>query len=290
MTSALTRLGRALTIGLTTLLTASFLGGCIGQGQYDRLYETNRSLTAQLGESNRERDEARAQLDLLRRNYGNSSGAIAELQKQNDELRRQLDAALGDYKSLEGRLAGLNFGPVDAQTDRALAELAAQYPDLIKYDSARGMLRFASDLTFDSGSDVVKDSAKSALSALANILNSGPAAGYDVVVEGHTDSQRIANPATAREHKTNRRLSAHRAVSVIDELGKLGVPGQRLMAAGWGEHRPAVANSPNGNTPQNRRVEIFLVKSTGAAPAAETVTEPRTETTPTKQPEVDMTK
>jgi flagellar motor protein MotB len=35
------------------------------------------------------------------------------------------------------------------------------------------------------------------------------------------------------------------------------------MAGGWGEFRPAVANNANGNTPANRRVEIYLAKLPG---------------------------
>lgn len=264
---SLSSLSRVLvTIGL--LVPAAFLTGCIGQGQYDRLYETNRSLTARNADLTRERDEARAQADLLRRNYGDSSGALAELQRQNAELQRQRDAALSDFKSLEERLAGLKFGPVDAQTNDALDRLAQQYSDLIRYDAARGMLRFASDFTFASGSDNLQENARQALQALAQILQSSSAVGYDVVVEGHTDSQRIANPATLREHKTNRHLSAHRAISVIAELARLGVANERMLAAGWGEYRPAVPNNANGNTPANRRVEIFLVKSSNEGGAA----------------------
>lgn len=249
--------------GIGLLCMASLLGGCVGQGEYDRLFETNRSLTARNAELTRERDEARAQVDLMRRSVGDSAGTLSDLQKRNAELQRLLDEAQGDYRSLNDRIGALQIGPLDAQTDQALAALAAQFPDLIKYDASRGMLRFAADLTFDSGSDAVRADAKQAIGALAQILNSSSAGGYEVVVEGHTDSQRISS-RTATKHATNRHLSAHRAISVIDELMKLGVDPARMMAAGWGELRPAVQNNANGNTPQNRRVEIFLVKSTGA--------------------------
>ncbi|GJQ29941.1 MAG: hypothetical protein HBSAPP03_18250 [Phycisphaerae bacterium] len=262
------------------LLPAALMTGCVNQSAYDRLYETNRSLTARNANLERERDEARAQADLLRRNYGNSAGAITELERQNAELQRQRDQAMADYAALEKRLAGLTFGPVDATTDQALEALAAEYKDFIKYDATRGMLRFASDLTFDSGSDALKDTARQAIGALAQILTSSSAAGYDVVIEGHTDSQRLANPVTLREHKTNRHLSAHRAVSVTSELAKLGVMNERLLAAGWGEYRPAVPNNANGNTPANRRVEIFLVKGSRAVTSA-----PTPAPTPTATPE-----
>lgn len=248
-------------LGAVALLACTMLfGGCVGQGEYDRLYETNRSLTNRNAELQRERDEARAQADLMRGNIGSSAGTLADLQAQNAALKAQLDKALADFSELQNRIAGLKFGPLDSDTDQALAALAAQYPDLIKYDSSRGMLRFASDLTFDSGSDVVKEDAKRALAALGQILNNSAASGYDVYVEGHTDSQRISSN-TAKRFPTNRYLSAARSISVINELAKLGVKPGRMLAAGWGEWRPAVPNTSSGNTPANRRVEIFLVKA-----------------------------
>ncbi|MBX3410940.1 MAG: OmpA family protein [Phycisphaeraceae bacterium] len=248
-------------LALGALASIVLLTGCVGQGEYDNLYATNRSLTARNKELERERDEARAALDLLRRSLGSGEGALTELQRQNAELRRQLDQALGSLRDLEAQMAGLSFGPLDEDTDAALKALAERYPNLIEYDSARGMLRFASDLTFDSGSAIVRDDARRALAAFAEVLRTPSAQRYEVIVEGHTDSQRIS-ANTARMHPTNRHLSAHRAIAVIDVLGGLQVPLGRMMAAGWGEFRPLVPNNaPSGNTPRNRRVEIYLAKS-----------------------------
>lgn len=277
-------------------LATALLGGCVGQGQYDNLYETNRSLTEENSRLSRENDELRRSLDLLRGSNLGAEGSLGSLQRQNTELRAALDKALADLRDLQSRMGQLTFGPLDAETDAALRALADQYPDLIKYDSATGMLRFASDLTFDSGSDVVKEEAKRALAALGKILGSSAAQQYDVWVEGHTDSQRIS-ANTSRRHPTNRHLSAHRAISVIDELIRQGVNANKMMAAGWGEFRPAVQNSASGNTPSNRRVEIYLAKARASgsaqAPAAEEApatgtARPETGRTPTRQ--IDITK
>ncbi len=269
LSSRTARMG-LLALGLTIVST---LTGCVGQSEYDRLYTTNRSLAARNAELETQANELKRQVELMRGNIGSSAGTLSDLQSQNSELKRQLDQALADYKTLEEKLGQLQFGMLDPVTNQQLETLAAQYPDLIKYDAARGMLRFAADLTFDSGSDAVKTNAKNALGALANVLKSSSAAQYIVVVEGHTDSQRIS-ANTAKRHPTNRYLSAHRAISVIDELKNMGVSPARMMAAGWGEFRPLVPNTPSGNTPANRRVEIYLARdhSTGtttdeAAPA-----------------------
>ncbi|MCX5689709.1 MAG: OmpA family protein [Planctomycetota bacterium] len=282
---------------LAITLAAGTLTGCVGQGEYDNLYTTNRSLKARNAELERERDEARTALEALKKSLGSGEGALAALQKENSELRRLLDEANASLKDLESKMAGLDFGKLDADTDALLKKFAAMYPDLVKYDAERGMLRFASDLTFDSGSIVVKEDAKRALSALAEVLKASSAMQYEVVVEGHTDSQRISS-GTAKNHPTNRHLSAHRAIAVIDVLGSGGVTWGRMMAAGWGEFRPVVANNSSGNTPANRRVEIYLAKSHGtgtagnaAAPATTTdstaVAPDRRE--PPKKP-IDLTK
>jgi chemotaxis protein MotB len=255
-------------VGLAVLsMVGLALTGCVAQSEWDRLEEANRSLADQVARLTLERDEARAALDAQRSGLSRGESAVGQLRAENQQLRQQLDAALAELQNLGRRLGDIQVMALDPETDAALRELAAQYPDLIQYDSASGMLRFASDLTFDSGSDAVKGEARAALQALARVLNSPSASGYDVYVEGHTDSQRIS-PGTARRHPTNRHLSVHRSIAVINELGNMGVPTSRLMAAGWGEYRPRVPNTGSGNTPANRRVEIYLTRpklSSGAA-------------------------
>jgi chemotaxis protein MotB len=258
------------------LVALAPFAGCASQAEIDRLNETNRALTNQNTRLAADLEGARSEIERLGSGTIGKEGAVAELQRQLRDALAQRDKAIADLTAFGGVLNSIKFGEVDPETDRALTAFAEQYPDLITYDRASGMLRVSSDLTFDSGRAEVKAGAKPALQALAGILNSGAAQQYDVIIEGHTDSQRISS-GTAREHKTNRHLSAHRAIAVLDELRSLGVAPQKMMAAGWGEFRPAVTNSPNGNTPANRRVELFLVKARGTfVPANTNTTAPTT--------------
>ncbi len=255
-------------LGLSALLP---LGGCVSQGDWDNLYATNRSLKDSLTRAEQERDEFRNSAEILRQQLAREQQASTELRNQVGSLRSMLDQAESRLAALGQKLDNATFTALDPETDALLKELALKYPDLITYDADRGRLRFASDLTFDSGSDVVKDSARSSLQALAKILTSSAASAYEVHVVGHTDSQRIS-ANTGRKHPTNMHLSCHRAISVRGELAQMGVPAEKMEAAGWGETRPIVANSPSGNTPQNRRVEIYLTRpkgenSIGSAPA-----------------------
>ena len=255
--------------GLLAALPVIGLVGCVSQEEYDRTSETARGALNGKTPAERERDEARAAADLMRNQLLRAEAAQRELEMQNKAMRAALDAAGTSIEDLQKRLGEFAFGPLDASTNQALEQLAAQYPDLISFDEARGMLRFNADLTFDSGSDVVKDSARSSLQALAKILSSGSAANYEVHVVGHTDSQRISGKTSAK-HPTNMHLSCHRAISVRHELVGMGVDGAKMEAAGWGEFRPIVPNSGTGNTPANRRVEIYLTRATGSLSSGDT--------------------
>lgn len=172
-------------------LTAG-LGGCVNQGEYDRLYETNRGLTDRNATLQRERDDALAARDMTRQQLAKTEAALAAFQAQNDELMRRMRESGLSLADLEAHLKGLSVSPLDADTDALLRELAAQYPELLKYDETRGMLRFASDLTFASGSDQIQPQAQAAIAALAGILKNPVTAKYEVIVLGHTDAQRIA--------------------------------------------------------------------------------------------------
>ena len=249
---------------LGVVLLAAGLGGCASQQSYDQLMDTNRSLTERNSELQRMNQELQNENGLLQRDRTAKEAALSDLTKLNGDLKKQLADAGINVEDLMKRLQGLSLTKLDPETDRALTALAAQYPDLIKYDAANGMLRFASDLTFNSGDDTVQESAKTSLAALAKILNSGAASAYEVFIVGHTDAQPIS-ARTAPRHPTNMHLSAHRAISVRKELATLGVPQDKMYVAGWGEFRPAVPSGPRGNTPQNRRVEVFLTRPTGTS-------------------------
>jgi chemotaxis protein MotB len=248
---------KVLVLSVVTMLP--MIGGCVAQGDWDKLYETNRTYKSEYEKMKAERDEALAALDALRGQTTRSETLISQLQSENNLLRQQLAGYGANLDDLKKRMGDLQLSALDPETDKLLRELAGMYPDLITYDPATGMLRFNSDMTFDSGSDAVKSEAKQSIARLAEILNTSAAAPYEVIVTGHTDSQRIS-ANTARRFPSNMHLSCGRAISVRSELVSHGVLAGKVQAAGWGEFRPAVPNSGNGNTPANRRVEIFLAR------------------------------
>ena len=248
----------------TTLIAIAGLGtGCVSQCEYDKLWETNRSLTNRNMELQSQIDSMTASNSALEGSAGNAGSVISQLQNDNANLRSQLQNAQSAMAGIEDRMNSLSIVSLDPATDRALRELAAAYPDMIVYDADRSMLRFASDLTFGSGSDQIQSAADGSFARLADVFNSGSAAGYDIQIVGHTDDEK-PGAVTRRNHPTNMHLAAHRAIAVRNALGNAGVPWDRMSAMGWGEHRPVVANNVGKGTAANRRVEIFLTPATTA--------------------------
>jgi len=253
-------------VGVVFMAAVLTMGGCANQQRLDQAMDENRSLKNSNNELQGVNAQLRTENELLQRQRASQEQALAAANALANELKGKLGMTEEEYKALLVRLDSLKFGEIDPVTDKALRDLAAQHPDLITYDSELGRLRFSSDLTFDSGQDRVKEGAAQSLAALARILKSGPASGYEVMIVGHTDAQKIS-AGTAQRHPTNMHLSCHRAIAVRQSLASQGVSEDKMYAAGWGEQRPIAQGDAKGASQANRRVEIYLTKSTAMAGA-----------------------
>jgi flagellar motor protein MotB len=234
-----------------------FTTGCTPQDRYDHLLTANRSLKEQVASMQHERDEARAELRAVQDRLVTTTTSYDTLQVRYDELNSSvegLDEANEDYLR---RIARLEMGPLPIEVETAIEDLAVAHPDVLAFDAKMGMVRFASDFTFDLGSVSLKDDANRMINELATILNEPAARGLEARVVGHTDNVPIRRPETKRRHPTNKHLSVHRAISVGDALIAAGVDPTRIQVAGYGEFRPVVVNGKRGAA-ANRRVEIFL--------------------------------
>ncbi|MFK7960192.1 MAG: flagellar motor protein MotB [Phycisphaerales bacterium] len=251
--------------GLTVLMAA----GCVPQDRYDALLTANRSLQERVTSAEADRDSTLRDLDTSR-------GGLSQIEQENMNLQSRVQRLDGELANVAARneeyirqISSLDMGSLPANVTRALSDLANRQPDLLSFDAGTGMVRFASDLTFDLGSDSVKSSADTAIATVARVLNSTDANGLQVEVVGHTDNVPISRAATRAKHPTNMHLSVHRAIAVRSALVKAGVASNRIKVAGFGEYLPVQANASRGGNPANRRVEIFISeREAPAAPAA----------------------
>lgn len=242
------------------------LGGCVDQKKYDSLADTAQTSGARVEGLSQDVRTLQQGIEVKQRRIDELEGEVRQLQAINGDLNNQIGGIRSKQQALVDEFGNIRLTMLDPETDRALQALAAQYPDLIKYDAARGMLQFMADLTFDSGSDQVKPKAREGLARLGQILTGSSASAYDIRLVGHTDSQPLGK--SRAKWGTNRHLSVARSIAVEEVLRGSGLPGSRMETSGWGEYRPMVANAANGNTAQNRRVEVYIVPGTGTGIAS----------------------
>ncbi|MEM9110528.1 MAG: OmpA family protein [Planctomycetota bacterium] len=262
--------------------------GCVSQDSHDDLLSINRQLEERntvleqelesLRLANRQANSAIATLEARIARLAALEARFAEDQEtislKNQEIAR-LKAEIAKLGSGQDKIVVVEGLP--PEVSNALRDLANANPDLMVYDADRGMIRLRSDLTFGLGSDVVSDSAKTALARLAGVLNGGAAGGFDIQVVGHTDAVPVKSARGKQLYKDNRGLSSNRGDSVARVLIANGVDAGRVMSGGRGATEPIEQNDARGRSQANRRVEIFLVKASDApapapAPAGEAAT------------------
>lgn len=255
-------------VGLAALSLS--LVGCVSQEKYNALKLDRDQMAERLGQSDSqissltaERDAYKDQRDKLLSGSGNSQALVANLTQQLGALQSQYDALNRQYE--EALKNSTVATPLPKPVTDALTQFAQENSDIVDFDSARGIVKFKSDITFNSGSAEITPRALDAIRRFGGILNSSAASGYELQVAGHTDNQRVMHEATIKAgHKDNWYLSAHRAISVSEALQKDGVSPARLAVMGYAEQHPIADNSTAAGRAQNRRVEVLILPTKAA--------------------------
>lgn len=182
------------------------------------------------------------------------------LQGENRRLARQLEASqieaaeAGYTEEIDQRIGHL---------DSIVAQLGRSPGEAEKFQVDGGYVyRLRDAVLFELGSAEVSPEGRNLLLEVArDILAEDP---ERIEVRGHTDDTGFKREATiARYPHGNLQLSADRAVQVAAILIRDGgVPAERLVAMGYGEHRPVVPNDSAANKQKNRRVDIFVSTDT----------------------------
>jgi chemotaxis protein MotB len=259
--------------------------GCVPESKYnalklekDQLVEAANAAETARAAADAQSKSYKDQLDAILGQSGNMGTLMAQYQAENKALREQYDDLMGRYNKLASAGPGTIGTPLPDDVANPLRQLALENSDILEFVPERGMIKFKSDVTFASGSAALTPQAKSVITRLAQILNSGRAANYELLVAGHTDNTRVVRPETIRDgHKDNWYLSAHRAITVSEELISHSVGAGRLGALGYADQRPIASNATTAGQGRNRRVELLLLPTTyrGGTSVVETAA-PRT--------------
>lgn len=231
-----------------------------GNDAAGRANELNKALDSEKQVSAR----ALAQVEILNQQ-------ISALRRQLAALEAALDASEKRDKESQSRITDLG--------QRLNVALAQRVQELSRYRSEFfGRLRtilgnrpdirvvgdrfvFQSEVFFDTGQATLLPEGKAELDKLADALKDldkkiPSEIPWVLRVDGHTDVRPINSP----QFKSNWELSAARAISVVQYLASLGVPPQRLVAAGFGEFQPLDTGTTEDAYKRNRRIELKLTE------------------------------
>ena len=230
-------------------------------------------------------DELLARLENSQTSLDDEKTVTAEAKRGIDRLNRQIAA-------LREQLAALNVAleaseAVNKEQKVAIVDLgtrlnqalATKVAELARYRSEFfGRLRevlgnrqdlqvvgdrfvFQSEVLFASGEAALGSGGKVQLRRFARTLREIAATipdGMDWVlrVDGHTD----VRPIHTERFPSNWELSTARATSVVKFLINEAIPGNRLVAAGFGSHHPLDARKDEIGYRRNRRIEFKLTQ------------------------------
>ena len=222
--------------------------------------QRNAALSAQLAESQKLGETARAQIALL-------TQQVAELRAQMAQVSAALDLAETGGRDKDVQITNLST--------RLNAALASKVEELQRYRSEFfGRLRdvlqdrqdvqivgdrfvFQSEVLFAVGSADLTPSGQDQIKTLAATLKQLASEipsdlNWILLVDGHADRQPRGRGAG------NWELSAQRAITVVKLLADEGIPPNRLAATGFGEYQPLDPADTTAAYAKNRRIELRL--------------------------------
>lgn len=178
----------------------------------------------------------------------------------------------GEGTAAQGRQSGGRTQQEDAVAERArdaFASEAQQGEVTVERIPDGVVIEIQGEVLFKGGSATLTTAAKRQLARVAkDIAKSMP--GYDVEVEGHTDSA----PIKTKRFRSNWDLGAVRASRVADLFVRKGLPTARMMAVSYGSARPKVPEFDlqgeliKENRKANRRIRIKVERGEGALPGS----------------------
>lgn len=225
------------------------------QAQYDLMVSQNETYEQKLDQMRMKgaKESANYQADIDAKNL--------ELQRKEDALKTLESELIAKEKLLierEERVTELE--EMIKRKDDAMKQLKTRVSAALKGFENKGLtvvekngkiyVSLEAKLLFASGSTVVEPDGKKALVDLAKVLENEK--DLEIIVEGHTDTDKLASPA---HPKNNWELSVLRATAVVEIMtGNSKMNPMQLMAAGRGEYHPVDVK----DKAKNRRIEVII--------------------------------
>jgi chemotaxis protein MotB len=221
------------------LVLVSVAVGYAGQLAWKE-HERLQVLVARGQESERSRRDLEMRVQAL-------EGEKSELLTARETLQKDVEAKASELQELKGTFDNLQ---------EKMKEEIAKGEIALSQTGGRLKVDMVDKILFESGSSQISRRGASVLSRVGGVL--AQIGDKQLQVSGHTDNQPISRKLKA-QFPTNWELSIGRAMNVVRFLqDEAGVPPERLVASGYGEHHPLDSNRTNTGRARNRRIEILL--------------------------------
>ncbi|MFO7561520.1 MAG: OmpA family protein [Enhygromyxa sp.] len=209
---------------------------------------------AQAAKQTAELEQAKTTIEELEAKLEEQQEKLTELESKKGALEGQLEqkqAALEAVKTLQDALSKSLVEEIETGDIRV-----SQRGGLLVVDVSDKVL-------FATGEAELSERGQKVLAQLAESLKALPDKAV-FQVGGHTDNQPIKSEEVKAKFPTNWELSAARATNVVRFLEEsAGIPGKRLVAAGFSQFRPVGSNKNAKGRAKNRRIEIALLPPAG---------------------------
>ncbi len=170
-----------------------------------------------------------------------NDGVVDEL--DSDDSNQNNDSDSDGYTNIEEKNANTN--PLDPNDHPKV--ITKRVKEKIEHDIST--LLKMKKIHFESDSAKLSSDSLETIQEIAIILKRYPSA--KIKIAGYTDS------SGSKEH--NLKLSQERVESVKNELIRLGIHANRLIAIGYGDANPIAPNDSKENKAKNRRVEFIVI-------------------------------
>ncbi|WP_440428290.1 OmpA family protein [Pedobacter sp. SAFR-022] len=266
---------RKITTLLAVLLFCSAFVSCkvMSMKEYRRLLARQDSLNTGLSGAQQSNESLENRISKLRKDTADLNGKLADLRAKYDEMdanytklrsnsSTEINKLSADLKKREQRLKEVE--EVLRKRDEATNQLKEKLQQALLGFTKSGLtveikngkvyVSLTDKLLFPSGSIIIDEKGRQALTQLAAVLKEQPE--INIAVEGHTDNQKVNNLG---QIKDNWDLSVLRSTSVVRFLTETGkVENVRMTATGKGEFQPLESNASAEGRSKNRRIEIVL--------------------------------
>jgi chemotaxis protein MotB len=255
---------RSLRSALVASVVFAGIVACDNKENEARIAELEGQLE-QAHKSASEREAAeKAELDKQAAELAQANATLAELEAERDAQQAKVTQLESTKGALEGQLEQKQaaLDAVKALQDSLAKSLVEEIETGdIRVSQRDGLLvvDVSDTVLFAIGEAELSERGQKVLTRLAESLLALPDQAI-FQVGGHTDNSPIKSEEVKAKFPTNWELSAARATNVVRFLEETaGIPGKRLIAAGFSEFRPVASNKNPKGRAKNRRIEIALL-------------------------------